>query len=160
MSTYFKVRIVRLHRKLTNRLTQYDLIDGTKNVWIVKPSYNARGIGIYCTNKFSQITSSVGQKVKSQQKVVQKYIEKPLCVGGKKFDFRQWVLVNSWEPLDVSIFSSAYLKMCGSTFDLTQLNDTFRHLSNFSLQKKGDQDSADLVMSTAQFQEYIRSQGD
>ena len=60
MSTYFKVRIVRLHRKLTNRLTQYDLIDGTKNVWIVKPSYNARGIGIYCTNKLSQITSSVG----------------------------------------------------------------------------------------------------
>ena len=55
---------------------------------------------------------------KQQQKVVQKYIEKPFCVDGRKFDFRQWVLVNSWEPLDVSIFQTAYLKMCGSAFDL------------------------------------------
>ena len=78
-------------------------------------------------------------------------------MNNKKFDFRQWVLVNSWEPLDVSIFSTAYLKMCGSTFDLTQLSDTFRHLSNFSLQKKGDVDDSELVMSTEEFEKFIRS---
>jgi len=66
------------------------------------------------------------------------------------------VLVNSWEPLDVTIFSTAYLKICGSTFDLGQLNDTFRHLSNFSLQKKGDTDDSELVMSTEEFETFMR----
>lgn len=71
---------------------------------------------------------------KTQQKVVQKYIEKPFCIDGqKKFDFRQWVLVNSWDPLDVSVFSSAYLKLCGSAFDLKNLGDVYRHLSNYSI---------------------------
>ena len=36
-------------------LAQYRQIDGVKNIWIVKPSYNARGLGIHCANKLSQI---------------------------------------------------------------------------------------------------------
>jgi tubulin monoglycylase TTLL3/8 len=40
---------------------------------------------------------------------VQKYIEKPFLLNQKKFDIRQWVLVTSWEPLDVYVFSGAYL---------------------------------------------------
>jgi hypothetical protein len=67
------------------------------------------------------------------------------------------VLVNSWEPLDVSIFSSAYLKLCGNAFDLKHLSDTFRHLSNFSIQKKGDSDLSELVMSTTHFEHYART---
>lgn len=80
--------------------------------------------------------------------MVQKYIERPLCVEGqKKFDFRQWVLVNSWEPLDVCVFQSAYLKVCGSTFDLKNISDVYRHLSNYSIQKENGE-KEELVMST------------
>jgi len=43
------------------------------------------------------------------------------------------VLVTSWEPLDIYIFSGAYLKLCGSPFELTDLSDHLKHLSNFSL---------------------------
>ena len=90
--------------------------------------------------------------------MVQKYIESPFCLlGGKiqkrtKFDFRQWVFVNSWEPLDVCVFSAAYLKLCSSAFDLNHINDIYRHLSNYSLQKRApedpDQKLSDIVMST------------
>jgi hypothetical protein len=30
-------------------------MDGTNNIWIVKPSYNARGVGIYCTRQLRDI---------------------------------------------------------------------------------------------------------
>ena len=75
------------------------------------------------------------------------------------------MLVNSWEPLDACVFSAAYLKLCGSAFDLTQINDIYRHLSNYTLQKKGaaaaddpEQSASELVMSTEQFEAYMREQ--
>ena len=60
------------------------------------------------------------------------------------------MLVNSWEPLDVSVFSSAYLKLCGSQFDLKNLSDVYRHLSNYSIQKENGE-KVELVMSSTQF---------
>ena len=60
--------------------------------------------------------------------------------------------MNTWEPLDVCVFSAAYLKLCGSEFDLKHINDIYRHLSNYSLQKKGPEDAehkqSEIVMST------------
>jgi hypothetical protein len=43
------------------------MIDGSKNLWIVKPSYNARGVGIYCSREMQEI---LPDSKKGQQKVV------------------------------------------------------------------------------------------
>jgi tubulin monoglycylase TTLL3/8 len=67
----------------------------------------------------------------------------------RKFDFRQWVLVLSWDPLDVLVFDACYLKICSSDFDLIEYQDILRHLSNYSLQK-GDS-KKELVMSSDEF---------
>ena len=85
-------------------------IDGSRNVWVVKPSFASRGLDIYCANQIKDIIQ-VGKKV--QSKVVQKYIENPCLIDGYKFDVRQWVLVTSWEPLDAFVFDTAYMKVCG-----------------------------------------------
>jgi len=66
------------------------------------------------------------------------------------------VLVNSWEPLDVCVFSSAYLKICSSPFDLTKLDDVNRHLSNFTINKK-TAEAEEIVMSSQQFEEFMRA---
>jgi Tubulin-tyrosine ligase family len=66
--------------------------------------------------------------------------------------------VTSWEPLDVYVFSAAYLKVCGNDFNLQTLQDQYSHLSNFSIQKsKFGID--ETVMSHLQFEAYVREQG-
>ena len=40
-------RVMKYHKELKKHLPQYST-DGTNNIWIVKPCYNARGFGIYC----------------------------------------------------------------------------------------------------------------
>lgn len=103
---YEQIKVLDMHRKLSKLMPQYQIIDGCANVWVVKPSYNARGLGVYCSNRIKDI---IQPGKKSGSKIVQKYIEKPLLLNQKKFDIRQWVLVMSWEPLDIYVFSGAYL---------------------------------------------------
>ena len=45
-----KVKVLRVHYKMEEADAQYKFVDGTKNVWVVKPSFSARGLGIYCTD--------------------------------------------------------------------------------------------------------------
>ena len=52
---YEQVKTLALHAKLQRLIPQYGMIDGIGNVWVVKPSFNARGLGVYCTNKLKDI---------------------------------------------------------------------------------------------------------
>jgi len=66
-----------------------------------------------------------------------KYIEKPLLLNHnnevRKFDIRQWVLVTSYDPLEIYIFKEFYLRICGSKYDLNDIQDSYKHLTNFSI---------------------------
>ena len=67
-------------------------------------------------------------------RLVQKYIERPLLLfSGRKFDIRQWVLVKSVAPLRVFLFSECYLRLCNSMYDLGDLKDRERHVSNWQV---------------------------
>jgi len=76
----------------------------------------------------------------------------------RKFDIRLWVLVTSFEPLVVYCFSTYYLRLCGSEFSLSDIEDSFKHLSNFSIQKNNqrvENKEEELVMSEAAFLDYL-----
>ncbi len=120
-------------------IPQYE-IDGVGNIWIIKPSGNSRGSGIFLTDS---LEAALDSAAKNQARIVQKYIERPLIindfpidsVNGKKFDIRQWVLVTSFNPLKIYLFSSSYMRICSGNFDLNDIKDNFKHLTNFSLNK-------------------------
>jgi len=39
-------------------------------------------------------------------------------VNQRKFDIRQWVFVNSFDPFEVMVYSKAYLRICAKEFDI------------------------------------------
>ena len=58
-----------------------------------------------------------------------------------KFDLRVWVLVTSFEPsgLKAYVYTAVYGRRCRVPYTgcISQLNDNFVHLTNYSIQKKG-----------------------
>ena len=69
-------------------------------------------------------------------------MENPLIISSnfkplhkKKFDIRQWVLVRSFYPLKVYMFSTCYLRICSAEFNLDNIKSPLSHLTNFSLNK-------------------------
>ena len=72
----------------------------------------------------------------------------------RKFYIRQWVLATSFDPLQIYMFEDFYLTICGSKYELNDIQDSYKHLTNFSIQKHNSNVSnkeADLVLSQQQF---------
>jgi hypothetical protein len=89
-------------------------------------------------------------------RIVQKYIERPLLIfGGRKFDIRQWVLVTSVAPLKVFLFSECYLRLCNDTYDLRDLENRQRHISNWQVNKHGPNVIDGSVASLLMFEEEL-----
>ncbi|ORY36702.1 tubulin-tyrosine ligase [Rhizoclosmatium globosum] len=118
----------------------------SNNVWIMKPTDKARGIGIFIINKLQQIKKwSRDSKMWSYANckdsyVVSKYVDNPLLIGGKKFDLRLYVLVTNWRPIVAYKYRQGFCRFCTVkyTSDVGDLDNSFMHLTNVSIQKFGD----------------------
>jgi tubulin polyglutamylase TTLL5 len=100
------------------------------NYWILKPVGLSRGRGISLITDINDITYS-------QASVIQKYIERPLCLHGYKFDLRIYVVVTSFHPLEAFIYRDGFARVSTQEYSLNS-NDAqnkFIHLTNSSIQK-------------------------
>lgn len=93
-----------------------------------------------------------------------------LLFSGRKFDLRQWVLVRSFQPLkafslsrpfriercEVYMFSSCYLRLCNEPYDLGDLQNRQRHISNWSVNKRGRHVSDGAVASLQDFRQVLQ----
>ena len=116
-------------------------------MWIMKPNARAQGKGIFLVNKLTQLKKwANNSKLPFQQLnlketyVCSKYIDKPLLVGGKKFDLRLYVLVTSFRPLRVWHHSSGFARFCTEKYtpDVAELDNMMIHLTNVAIQKNGE----------------------
>eukprot|EP01046_Picozoa_sp_COSAG06_P047547 COSAG06_NODE_6938_length_2706_cov_4.680092_1_plen_838_part_01 len=103
-----------------------------QGLWIVKPAKLSRGRGIRVFNTLTDLLAYVGpaKGVKTRRQIqiggwmVMKYIERPLTIGRRKWDMRQWVLVASWNPLVVFMNKECYARFAVEEYDETLTDPT------------------------------------
>jgi Tubulin-tyrosine ligase family len=115
----------------------------TGGLWIMKPVGRCQGRGIFMLDRLTQAASwkKANDERDSDKKeiyVVSKYIERPLLVGGKKFDLRLYALVLSYSPLKVYLHRGGFARFSGVryTVDKDSMKDLYVHLTNVAIQKK------------------------
>jgi len=72
--------------------------------------------------------------------VVQRYLQYPLLIGGKKFDMRLYCLVTSFSPLKVYQYRRGFARFTNSRYssDAAAIANGFVHLTNVAIQKTAE----------------------
>jgi len=142
--------------KLSKHFPLYDSC-GSKNIWIVKPSGLSRGRGISCIDQLNDILTNIKPH---NQIVIQKYIENPLVIKGRKFDIRQWVLVTNFNPLTVYLFDTPYIRFGAEEFHLDDFKNIFSQLTGNSIAKHSEKfENSEIegdMWEIEQFREYLK----
>lgn len=104
---------------------------GCHNTWILKPIGLSRGRGISMVTDANSLTYS-------QASVLQRYVDRPMCLEGYKFDLRLYVLVTSFSPLEAFIYKEGFARISTHkyTMESKDINNKFVHLTNSSIQKQ------------------------
>jgi hypothetical protein len=148
------------------------------NYWIIKTTYQNRGLGVYVFKTLKQLrkildtyitneskqTVERGQSHTEQQYIaekahnfiIQKYIERPFLIDNRKFDIRVWVLIN--QDLDVFFYKEGYLRTSSFEYQLDECDDQMVHLTNNAVQRTGKgygKFEDGNILDFNQFQEYI-----
>lgn len=123
------------------------------STWVMKPVGRSQGAGIFLVNRLSQIqqwrpqASWASDKARKEDEeettsgpelyVVQKYVDDPLVIGGKKFDLRLYVCVTSYQPLTVYLNRGGFCRFSMSRYskDKSDMTNMSAHLTNIAVQK-------------------------
>ncbi|XP_061402061.1 tubulin glycylase 3B [Musca vetustissima] len=109
--------------------------DGFKNLWILKPGYQSRGLGIVLRNNLDDILRWAASHL-NRRYIVQKYIEQPLLIYNTKFDIRQYMLIFIRESrVQIWLYRDCYLRFSSQEYSIDDLRESV-HLTNNSVQKK------------------------
>ncbi|KAK0411426.1 hypothetical protein QR680_005648 [Steinernema hermaphroditum] len=108
-------------------------------VWIMKPVSGAQGKGIFLFRKLKEITDwrrkDISAAAETQPYVVQKYVDSPDLIGGKKYDVRLYVLVTSFRPLNAWVHREGFARFSHSRYSMASVEDAYVHLTNVAIAK-------------------------
>ncbi|XP_071083984.1 probable tubulin polyglutamylase TTLL9 [Haliotis cracherodii] len=137
------------------------------SIWIMKPIAKSQGKGIFLFKRLKDITDwkkgteyqpiSDANKDGPETYVVQRYIENPYLIGGRKFDIRVYVLVTSYNPLRVWLYRDGFARFSNTRFSLESIENNYVHLTNVAIQKTApDYDpEKGCKWSTQQLRQYL-----
>ena len=108
-----------------------------KNVWIVKPGENTnRGNGIDVSSNLNEIKQLIQRAqsspdTKDRTFIIQKYIDYPLLIHNRKFDFRCYGILTSINGyLKGYFYEDGYIRTSCHEYDINDLENKFIHLTN------------------------------
>ena len=109
-------------------------------IWIVKPTNRSQGKGIFLVNKLLHMNKWLREKNAEEDNnpfIVSKYVDKPLLIGGRKFDLRLYCLVLSYRPLVAYLHAQGFARFCVLKYSMTAIDDEDlgAHLTNVAFQK-------------------------
>jgi hypothetical protein len=115
------------------------------NLWILKPASNSnRGSNIEVVDSIEGVRQCIGQDRKQNMDkhkawIVQKYIEDPLLIDGRKFDIRCLVLVHTSPDRTYKVYfwKNSYVRTSSKAYSTNDLSDRQAHLTNDAVQIKG-----------------------
>jgi tubulin polyglutamylase TTLL1 len=127
--------------------------------WIAKPVGRSQGKGIFLVTKLSQLkqfrfnhastaarlgvssaaATSAGKDGSApitDMYILSRYVDRPLLIGGRKFDLRLYCLVTSFVPLRAYIHRCGFARFCSVPYSSAKgdLTDSAIHLTNVSIQ--------------------------
>eukprot|EP00514_Thraustochytrium_sp_LLF1b_P010005 CAMPEP_0184548688 /NCGR_PEP_ID=MMETSP0199_2-20130426/6352_1 /TAXON_ID=1112570 /ORGANISM="Thraustochytrium sp., Strain LLF1b" /LENGTH=396 /DNA_ID=CAMNT_0026943321 /DNA_START=231 /DNA_END=1417 /DNA_ORIENTATION=+ len=110
------------------------------SMWIMKPTGKARGVGIFLVTKLNQVRKWASRTNGQDVYVISRYIERPLLIGGRKFDLRCYVLVTSYRPLKAYFYEDGFARFCNEkyTVDAAERDNQYIHLTNVAIQKHNE----------------------
>ncbi|XP_019478028.1 inactive polyglycylase TTLL10 isoform X1 [Meleagris gallopavo] len=140
-----------------------------EEIWICKPSCSNQGRGIFLLKNPDAVTTLQAKLYSSErdlpskrvpcgapQRIVQRYIDQPLLLEGKKFDVRSYLLIACTAPY-VLFFAQGYVRLTCSNYDATS-DDLTVHLTNQYVQKKNSlysQLKDETVWQMEHFNSYV-----
>ena len=108
-----------------------------KTLWIVKPVNLSRGRGIHLLRGESEYKYLYKRSTQncSPQYLISKYIDKPHLLNNKKYDLRIYVLVASFTPLRIYLYSNGLVRFATEDYNKNDLENVYIHLTNYSINK-------------------------
>ncbi|CAD8140623.1 unnamed protein product [Paramecium pentaurelia] len=143
---------------------QETLVSKTQYLWLLKPADWNRGEGVHVFSTLEEVEALIKSyyngkgNYECKEFVIQKYIERPLLLSGRKFDIRCWVLIS--QDMQYFLFKEAYIRTSGATFSLDD-KDRYIHLTNNAVQKNAQnygQFEDGNQLSLKRFQELLDQQ--
>ncbi len=122
--------------------------DGT--IWIVKPENEYGGKDIEIFNKYNDVVEFLS--IKKDEWIVQKYINNPLLINGRKFDVRVHALVT--EKYDVYIYLDGIVRTSSYKYEAISLNSLNYHPINSDKFKAIHVTNNKVQKTTPDFEKY------
>ncbi|XP_061115095.1 protein polyglycylase TTLL10 [Conger conger] len=146
---------------------------GRPQAWICKPTGLNQGRGIFLLRTEEEVRAFQAQLLSTEEnhnyrrppfrlpqaRIVQRYIENPLLLKGRKFDVRSYFLIACTTPYMV-FFRHGYVRLTCEMYDPNS-NNLSAHLTNQYMQKKNPLYNAlkeETVWSMERFNAYVNEQ--
>ena len=106
-----------------------------------------------------QIWTDFKELPSNESLVVQKYIDYPYLLNGRKTDIRFHVLITSVEPLHIYLFNENFVRQASEDYVNTDWKNSFIHLTNISVNKHNKKSFEGKLFTTQKFFKTLEENG-